>query len=85
MADAAEIRKTHIGHIAAAILAAAEHHDARLIVLGSTSRTDLPRMPLGSVATRLLHMSTRPALIVPRPNPAAQPVKAAAAVAATEA
>jgi nucleotide-binding universal stress UspA family protein len=81
----AEIRKTHIGHIAAAILAAAEHHDARLIVLGSTSRTDLPRMPLGSVATRLLHMSTRPALIVPRPNPAAQPVKAAAAVAATEA
>jgi nucleotide-binding universal stress UspA family protein len=41
-------------------------HDARMIVLGSTSRTDLPRLPLGSVATRLLHMSTRPALIVPK-------------------
>ena len=81
----AEVRETHIGFIAAAILAAAEHHDARLIVLGSTSRTDLPRMPLGSVATRLLHMSTRPALIVPRPDPAAQPVKATGAVAATEA
>lgn len=81
----AEVRETHIGHIAAAILAAAEHHDARLIVLGSTSRTDLPRLPLGSVATRLLHMSTRPALIVPRPDPAAQPVKAAATVAAAEA
>jgi nucleotide-binding universal stress UspA family protein len=79
----AEIRETHIGHIAAAILAAAEHHDARLVVLGSTSRTDLPRLPLGSVATRLLHMSTRPALIVPRPDPAARPVEATAAAAAT--
>jgi nucleotide-binding universal stress UspA family protein len=78
-----EIRETHVGHIAAAILDAAEHHDARLIVLGSTSRTDLPRLPLGSVATRLLHMSTRPALIVPRPDAPAQPAKAAAAVPAT--
>jgi hypothetical protein len=32
------------------------------------SRTDLPRMPLGSVAARLLHMATRPVLIVPRPD-----------------
>jgi hypothetical protein len=32
--------------------------------------TDLPRMPLGSVAARLLHMATRPVLIVPRPDTA---------------
>jgi nucleotide-binding universal stress UspA family protein len=64
----AEIRETHVGHIAATILAAAQDHNARLVVLGSTSRTDLPRIPLGSVATRLLHMATRPVLIVPRPD-----------------
>ncbi len=62
----AEIRETHVGHIAATILAAAHDHDARLIVLGSSSRTDLPRVPLGSVATRLLHTATLPVLIVPR-------------------
>lgn len=44
----------------------ARHHDARLVVLGSSSRTDLPLIPLGSVAGRLLHMATRPVLIVPR-------------------
>jgi nucleotide-binding universal stress UspA family protein len=27
-------------------------------------------MPLGSVAARLLHMATRPVLIVPRPDTA---------------
>jgi hypothetical protein len=30
------------------------------VVLGSSSRTDLPRIPLGSVSNRLLHMATRP-------------------------
>jgi nucleotide-binding universal stress UspA family protein len=68
----AEIRETHVGHIAATILAAAEDHDSHLVVLGSTSRTDLPRLPLGSVASRLLHLSTRPVLIVPRPDTPAQ-------------
>jgi nucleotide-binding universal stress UspA family protein len=61
-----EISETHVGHIASAILNAANEHDARLLVLGSTSRTDLPRFLLGSVASRLLHMATRPVLIVPR-------------------
>lgn len=61
-----EIRDANYGHIAAAILHAAQDHDARLVVLGSSSRTDLPRIPLGSVAGRLLHMATRPVLIVPR-------------------
>jgi nucleotide-binding universal stress UspA family protein len=63
-----EISETKVGHIAAAIMAAAQQHDVRLVVLGSSSRTDLPRMPLGSVAARLLHMSSRPVLIVPRPD-----------------
>jgi nucleotide-binding universal stress UspA family protein len=63
-----EISQVTTGHVAKAILAAATHRDARLVVLGSSSRTDLPRVPLGSVATRLLHMATRPVLIVPRPD-----------------
>jgi nucleotide-binding universal stress UspA family protein len=63
-----EIGEANYGHIAVAILRAAALHDARLVVLGSSSRTDLPRMPLGSVSNRLLHMATRPVLIVPRPD-----------------
>jgi nucleotide-binding universal stress UspA family protein len=78
-----EIRETNLGHIARAILAAAQDHDARLVVLGSSSRTDLPRLLLGSVASRLLHMATRPVLIVPReethPEPASSPAAAATA------
>lgn len=61
------------------------NHDARLIVLGSTSRADLPRLPLGSVATRLLHMSTRPALIVPKSYTPAQATEATGAPAAAAA
>jgi nucleotide-binding universal stress UspA family protein len=63
-----EIRDANYGHIAAAILKVAEERDARIVVLGSSSRTDLPRIPLGSVSNRLLHMATRPVLIVPRPD-----------------
>jgi nucleotide-binding universal stress UspA family protein len=63
-----EIRETNLGHIARAILHAAQDHDARLVVLGSSSRTDLPHLLLGSVANRLLHLATRPVLIVPRTN-----------------
>jgi|SRR5579875_1205247 len=59
------IRSTDTGHIARAIVTAAGECDARLIVLGSGSRTDLPRIPFGSVSTRLLHLSRRPVLIVP--------------------
>ena len=65
-----EITEANTGHVTKAILAAAQHHDARLVVLGSSSRTDLPRVPLGSVASRLLHTATRPVLIVPRPDTA---------------
>jgi len=73
-----EIRETKLGHIASAILHAAQEHDARLVVLGSSSRTDLPRLLLGSVASRLLHIATRPVLIVPRTDTQAEPVEASA-------
>ena len=60
-----EVRTTDFGHIARAILAAADECDARIVVLGSSSRTDLPRVPFGSVSTRLLHLARRPVLVVP--------------------
>ena len=75
---AGEIREAHLGHIARAILHAAQDHDVRLVVLGSSSRTDLPRIPLGSVASRLLHMATRPVLIVPRTDAHAEPAEPSA-------
>ena len=37
---------------------------ARALVLGSSSRTDLPLLPFGSVSNRLLHLTRRPVLIV---------------------
>jgi nucleotide-binding universal stress UspA family protein len=74
-----EIRETHVGHIAAAVLKAANEHDVRIVVLGSSSRTDLPRILLGSVASRLLHMATLPVLIVPRSDTPTQAAKATAA------
>jgi hypothetical protein len=70
---------------------AASHDPARHVLAaagsawwcwGSSSRTDLPLIPLGSVAGRLLHMATRPVLIVPRADAHAEPVQAPA-VAAT--
>ncbi len=60
------IGSADFGHIARAILAAADEYDARIIVLGSSSRTDLPHLPFGSVSNRLLHMARRPVLIVPK-------------------
>jgi nucleotide-binding universal stress UspA family protein len=60
------IKEADLGHVARAILAAAAHYQARMLVLGSSSRTDLPRVPFGSVANRLLHIASLPVLIVPR-------------------
>lgn len=59
------IRNADFGHIARAILKVADEYDARTVVLGSSSRTDLPHIPFGSVSNRLLHLSRRPVLIVP--------------------
>jgi nucleotide-binding universal stress UspA family protein len=66
-----EIREAQFGHIARNILAAADEHDARIVVLGASGRTDVPHLPFGSVSHRLLHSATRPVLIVPR-RPAAE-------------
>jgi len=59
------IRDADFGHISRAILKVADEYDARMVVLGSSSRTDLPHIPFGSVSNRLLHLSRRPVLIVP--------------------
>jgi nucleotide-binding universal stress UspA family protein len=73
------------GYVARAILLAARHHQARLLVLGSSSRTDLPWVPFGSVANRLLHIASLPVLIVPM-GPAETVTEAAAeAASVTEA
>lgn len=79
-----QIRTTDFGHIARAILHAAAECDARIVVLGSSSRTDLPYNPFGSVSTRLLHLARRPVLIVPWKKeavPAAEAEPATGAVA----
>jgi nucleotide-binding universal stress UspA family protein len=60
-----EIREAQLGHIARSILAAADEHNARVVVIGSGGRADLPHLPFGSVAHRLLHLARRPVLIVP--------------------
>ena len=67
-----EIREAQFGHIARNILDAADDHDARIVVLGSSGRTDMPHLPFGSVSHRLLHSATRPVLIVPRQPAAAE-------------
>lgn len=59
------IREADFGHVARAILTEATHRGAALLVLGSSSRTDLPWIPFGSVANRLLHIAALPVLIVP--------------------
>lgn len=67
-----EIREAQLGHIARSILVAGDEYDARIVVLGSSGRTDIPHLPFGSVSHRLLHSARRPVLIVPR-QPTAAP------------
>lgn len=66
VAAEADIRRTPIGRIARSIIEVADACDARLIVLGSSGAHDIPHLPFGSVSLKLLHMATRPVLIVPR-------------------
>jgi nucleotide-binding universal stress UspA family protein len=65
IAAVGEIREAQLGHIARNVLAAADEHNARVVVIGSGGRADLPHLPFGSVSHRLLHLATRPVLIVP--------------------
>ena len=78
----AVIREADFGHVARAILKAAGDYQARLLVLGSSSRTDLPWVPFGSVANRLLHIASLPVLIVPMRRDATVTVLSAATEAA---
>ena len=48
------------------IAGVADEFDVRMIVLGSGSAHDVPRLPFGSVSLRLLHTATTPVLIVPK-------------------
>jgi nucleotide-binding universal stress UspA family protein len=59
------IREADYGHVARKIVAEARNCNARMLVLGSSSRTDLPWVPFGSVSSRLLHIASLPVLIVP--------------------
>jgi nucleotide-binding universal stress UspA family protein len=87
------IKAADFGHVARAILTAAGHYQARLLILGSSSRTDLPWVPFGSVANRLLHIASMPVLIVPMrqheavtlPSAATEPAAVTRAAQAAEA
>lgn len=70
------IAEADYGHVARKILAEAKDCNARMLVLGSSSRTDLPRVPFGSVSSRLLHIASLPVLIVPMHAVAEATVKA---------
>lgn len=59
------VREADIGHVAQAILDAAAAADARVIVLGACRRESLPRLPLGSIAARVLREARVPVLIMP--------------------
>ncbi len=59
------VREADFGHVARTILDAADEIDARVIVLGARRQVDTPRLPLGGVASHVLHMATRPVLTVP--------------------
>jgi nucleotide-binding universal stress UspA family protein len=78
-----EIREAQFGHIARNILTAADEHDARIVVLGSSGRTDVPHLPFGSVSHRLLHSASRPVLIVPRQPATAETARHATAATAS--
>ena len=79
------IREADYGHVARRILAVADEYDARIVVLGASSRTDVPLLPVGSVSHRLLHLARRPVLIVPRQAETAESAETAGAAAAATA
>jgi nucleotide-binding universal stress UspA family protein len=67
------IREAELSYVARTILATATQEGATMLVLGSSTRTDLPWIPFGSVSSRLLHISPLPVLIVPmRPGVAGE-------------
>jgi nucleotide-binding universal stress UspA family protein len=62
------VREADGGHVGHVIAEAARDLDARVIVLGSGRHASWPHIPLGRVATRVLHLSVVPVLVVPAPE-----------------
>jgi nucleotide-binding universal stress UspA family protein len=62
------VREADGGHVGQVIAEAARDIDARVIVLGSGRHVSWPHLPLGSVATRVLHLAVVPVLVVPSPE-----------------
>jgi nucleotide-binding universal stress UspA family protein len=60
------VREADFGHVARTILGAADEFDARVIVLGSRTRAEFPRVPAGSVAAHVMRHAMRAVLIDPR-------------------
>jgi nucleotide-binding universal stress UspA family protein len=58
-----EIRRALAGRAAREICDVAEELDADLIVMGSRGVTDLEGLVVGSVAHKVLHLTTRPVLV----------------------
>ena len=58
-----EIRRALAGRAAREICDVADELDADLIVLGSRGLTDLEGLVVGSVAHKVLHLTTRPVLV----------------------
>ncbi len=59
-----EVRETLFGHAAREIVEDADEHGVDAIVMGSRGRSDITGLVLGSVAHKVLHLSSRPVLVV---------------------
>lgn len=56
------------GSVAPGLLELARERDAGLIVVGTHGESQISGMLLGSTAYRLVHMATRPVVVVPAPR-----------------
>ncbi|MCX6000326.1 MAG: universal stress protein, partial [Chloroflexi bacterium] len=61
------------GEVAPAILKCAERDDIGLVLLSARGKGGESRLPLGSIATKIVQGSRKPVLLVKSPPPASQP------------
>ncbi len=54
-----------LGHVARAIADIAHDRDAEVIVVGTRGHSQITRLLVGSTATKLLHITDRPMLVIP--------------------